>query len=181
MLPFVCIRIYMTSHKYIRQGDSWRSFDAHGCGESAARTVHHAVLCQTSAFLPVSHCNFKTCIKAPVLVRFLILAFQPFVHLQIPTPLSQLTSGMCTTECWGNQHRYGRCNHYVKQYETGIKKDCGSPTCGLSKAHKHTARQCNCPKVYQEEQRILNLIRYYCDACQSQGWKSIERESGRQY
>ncbi|EPT02432.1 hypothetical protein FOMPIDRAFT_1087248, partial [Fomitopsis schrenkii] len=57
--------------------------------------------------------------------------------------------------------------HYVKQYESGVKKDCGSPTCGLSKAHKHTARQCGCPKVYQEEQRIMNLIRYYCDACKA--------------
>lgn len=36
-------------------------------------------------------------------------------------------------------------------------------------------------KVYQEEQRIMNLIRYYCDACKAKGWKSLERESGRQY
>ncbi|KZT03941.1 uncharacterized protein LAESUDRAFT_715866 [Laetiporus sulphureus 93-53] len=106
---------------------------------------------------------------------------------------------MCKAECWGNQHRYGPCNvsnppmyldgavadfprqHYVKLFESGNTVDCGSPTCGLSKAHMHSSENCGCPRVYEEVQRIQNLIRYYCDDCQRQGWGAIERDSGRIY
>ncbi|PCH35737.1 hypothetical protein WOLCODRAFT_28100 [Wolfiporia cocos MD-104 SS10] len=88
---------------------------------------------------------------------------------------------MCTAECVGNQHRYGSCNHFVKLYETGSKTDCGSPNCGLSKAHKHTARNCGCPKVYEEQQRVLNIIRDSCEDCKRAAWATIELESGRTY
>ncbi|OSX61688.1 hypothetical protein POSPLADRAFT_1144760, partial [Postia placenta MAD-698-R-SB12] len=71
--------------------------------------------------------------------------------------------------------------HYVKLHETGVKVDCGSSQCALSKAHRHTARNCGCPRTYQEIQRIQNLYRTRCPACESAAWKIVERESGRQY
>ncbi|KAL6306054.1 hypothetical protein BKA93DRAFT_730182, partial [Sparassis latifolia] len=78
---------------------------------------------------------------------------------------------------FGNFHR--KCQHYVKLYESGNKTDCGSPTCGLSSSHKHTARNCPCPKVRQEDRKVLNLIQDRCDACKTAAWASIELESGR--
>ncbi|KAH9949243.1 hypothetical protein B0H21DRAFT_144703 [Amylocystis lapponica] len=86
---------------------------------------------------------------------------------------------MCQKECCGNFHR--KCQHFVKLYETGNKKDCGSENCGLSAAHRHTARNCPCPRVYGEDRRILSLIQDRCEACQTAAWAAVEHHSGRIY
>ncbi|KAI0925973.1 hypothetical protein AcV5_008556 [Taiwanofungus camphoratus] len=71
---------------------------------------------------------------------------------------------MCSQECFGNQHR--GCGHYVVLYYSGERTDCRRPDCGLSSAHMHkTARNCLCPKVYNDQRRVLNLIQEACDAC----------------
>ncbi|KAI0944123.1 hypothetical protein AcV7_002031 [Taiwanofungus camphoratus] len=86
---------------------------------------------------------------------------------------------MCSAECFGNYHR--KCQHYVKLYESGVKTDCGSSRCALSKAHSHTARNCPCPRTYDEDRKVLNLIQDYCDACKQRAWAAIESQSGRLY
>ncbi|KAI0827667.1 hypothetical protein BC628DRAFT_1338220 [Trametes gibbosa] len=98
---------------------------------------------------------------------------------------------MCEIECFGNYHR--KCQHrrdftltragqhYVKMYESGNKTDCGSPSCALSKAHKHRPgqRTCTCAKVPHECRRVLSLIHARCDECTRAAWATLERESGR--
>ncbi|KAI0688448.1 hypothetical protein BC835DRAFT_1254117, partial [Cytidiella melzeri] len=78
---------------------------------------------------------------------------------------------------WGNYHR--KCNHYVKQYESGIIIDCQSSDCALSKAHRHSqrlSRGCSCPKTYEENRRVLNLIQDWCDSCRRAAWATLDRE-----
>ncbi|OCH93460.1 hypothetical protein OBBRIDRAFT_304031 [Obba rivulosa] len=84
---------------------------------------------------------------------------------------------MCKAECFGNFHR--KCQHYVKLYESGKRTDCGSPFCGVSSAHRHTARNCGCPKAHGEDRRVLNLIQDRCDACKQEAWATLERDSSR--
>lgn len=90
---------------------------------------------------------------------------------------------MCQAECVGDYHR--KCNHYVKHYETGVITDCGSPNCGLSAAHAHTTpfqlRHCQCPKTYQENRRVQNLIQEMCDACNAAGWAQLDRENAHRW
>ncbi|KAI0783559.1 hypothetical protein C8Q75DRAFT_782393 [Abortiporus biennis] len=65
---------------------------------------------------------------------------------------------------YGNQHR--GCGHFVVLYYTGVQSDCGNPSCGLSSAHMHkTAKNCGCPKVWYNHQRVSSLIQEPCDAC----------------
>lgn len=37
--------------------------------------------------------------------------------------------------------------HFIKAYYSGVILDCGQEFCGLSKAHKHQAPNCPCPRV----------------------------------
>ena len=37
--------------------------------------------------------------------------------------------------------------HFHGRYYTGEVKDCNSPNCKSSKAHRHTARNCGCINV----------------------------------
>ncbi|KAI0343469.1 hypothetical protein BDW22DRAFT_1328424, partial [Trametopsis cervina] len=79
---------------------------------------------------------------------------------------------------FGNYHR--RCNHYVKQYESGVVVDCKSPNCALSEAHRHrgSTRPCACNTVYSENRRVINLIQDWCDACRRAAWATLDREGG---
>ncbi|KAI0077192.1 hypothetical protein K474DRAFT_1111337 [Panus rudis PR-1116 ss-1] len=78
---------------------------------------------------------------------------------------------MCEIECFGNYHR--KCQHYIKLYESGIIRDCGSSHCGVSTSHNHKVRNCGCPKYYAEERRVLNLIQDRCDDCKKAAWASL--------
>ncbi|OSX58763.1 hypothetical protein POSPLADRAFT_1152036, partial [Postia placenta MAD-698-R-SB12] len=65
---------------------------------------------------------------------------------------------------FGNQHR--GCGHFIINYYSGIRFDCGQPTCALSPAHMHkTARNCSCNKTYHDHRRVQNLIQEACDPC----------------
>ncbi|KAL4245076.1 hypothetical protein ABKN59_010074 [Abortiporus biennis] len=86
------------------------------------------------------------------------------------------TAKMCELECFGNYHR--KCSHYVKLYESGSKRDCGSPWCALSKMHMHKqpTRKCTCAKEYGEERRVVSLIHDRCETCKQAAWASLEIE-----
>ncbi|KAI0087114.1 hypothetical protein BDY19DRAFT_300969 [Irpex rosettiformis] len=80
---------------------------------------------------------------------------------------------------FGNYHR--KCNHYVKLYDSGVVKDCLSPNCALSKAHRHAQRpmkSCTCQKEYEENRRVVNLIQDWCEPCRRAAWATLDREDG---
>ncbi|KAK7691297.1 hypothetical protein QCA50_004691 [Cerrena zonata] len=80
---------------------------------------------------------------------------------------------MCGIECFGNYHR--KCQHYVKLYESGFINDCGSKRCGVSTCHGHAAtdKMCQCPKLYVEDRKVLNLIQDRCEDCKKAAWASL--------
>ncbi|KIP08639.1 hypothetical protein PHLGIDRAFT_364632 [Phlebiopsis gigantea 11061_1 CR5-6] len=131
-----------------------------------------------------SRCRPTHKLKHPNLVQCL-----PGLYHLTQTPPSRLLlytyniAIMCQAECFGNYHR--RCNHYVKQYESGIVKDCNSPHCALSKAHCHTTeyakRRCTCNKTYTEDRRVLNMIQDWCDDCRAAAWASLDPDNSRQW
>ncbi|TFL05587.1 hypothetical protein BDV98DRAFT_560282 [Pterulicium gracile] len=82
---------------------------------------------------------------------------------------------MCGREVVGDWYR--PCRHFIKAYDTSNTSDCMSERCGLSSAHKHTARLCGCPLVEHEIQKIQNMFRFPCDSCKQAEW---DRRAGSQ-
>ncbi|TDL25499.1 hypothetical protein BD410DRAFT_813289 [Rickenella mellea] len=72
---------------------------------------------------------------------------------------------MCTYECKGDYYR--GCQHYVRRYYTGNRTDCLEEDCKTSSAHKHkTARDCGCPQVKEDDQKIVNMFQCKCESCE---------------
>jgi len=94
-------------------------------------------------------------------------------QLRVATPWLRVSSSerrafffptMCQYECFGDYYR--GCQHYVKRYYSGEKKDCGSLECLNSESHKHHRSEiCRCADNKIDEQRVANMFQFKCDPC----------------
>jgi len=72
---------------------------------------------------------------------------------------------MCRLEVFGDLYR--GCGHFVNNYYSGEKDDCGKPNCKMSDNHEHRGREDTCPCVEPSEdnRKIMNMFHKNCEAC----------------